>query len=110
MEVKAAGRYIRVSPLKVREVVNLIRGKSVEEATQILKLTSKKSSGIIEDILQSAIANARENFGLSTDNLFVKNAQVGKGPTLKRVKPRARGRADLIRKRTSHITIILDTR
>jgi len=110
MEVRAVGRYIRVSPFKAQKVASLIKGKPVDEAIKILRLTPKKSSGIIENILKSAIANAKENFGLSEENLFVKHTLVGKGPTLKRIKPRARGRADLIRKRTSHITIVLDTR
>lgn len=110
MEVRAVGKYIRISPFKAQKVASLIRGKSVEEAINILKLTPKKGSGIIEDVLRSAIANAEKNFNLSVDNLFVKIAQVDKGPTLKRIKPRARGRADLIRKRTSHITIVLDTK
>ncbi len=110
MEVRAVGKYIRISPFKAQKVAELIRGKTVEEALNILKLTPKKASGIIEKILNSAIANAENNFDLSRDNLFVKIAQVDKGPTLKRIKPRARGRADLMRRRTSHITIVLDSK
>jgi len=110
MEVRAAGKYIRVSPFKAQKVAALIRGKPVQEAMNILTLTPKKSCGIMKDILQSAIANAKNQHGLIEENLFVKFAQVDKGPTLKRIKPRARGRADLIRKRTSHITIVLDTK
>ena len=87
----------------------MIRGKPVKEAMNILMLTPKKGARIIKDVLQSAVANAENNYGLNRENLFVKIAQVDKGPTLKRIKPRARGRADLIRKRTSHITIVLDT-
>ena len=110
MEVRAVGKYIRISPFKAQKVAELIRGKTVEEALNILKLTPKKASGIIEKILNSAIANAENNFDLSRDSLFVKIAQVDKGPTLKRIKPRARGRADLMRRRTSHITIVLDSK
>jgi len=109
MEIKATGKYIRVSPFKAHKVASLIQGKSVDEAINILKLTTKKSSGIIDNILQSAIANAKNQYGLSQESLFVKRAQVDKGPTMKRIKPRARGRADLMRRRTSHITIVLDT-
>ncbi|HHF98504.1 50S ribosomal protein L22 [Candidatus Aerophobetes bacterium] len=109
MEVRAIGRYIRISPFKAQKVAALIRGKPVKEAMNILMLTPKKGARIIKDVLQSAVANAENNYGLNRENLFVKIAQVDKGPTLKRIKPRARGRADLIRKRTSHITIVLDT-
>lgn len=110
MEVRAVGKYIRISPFKAQKVASLIRGKSVGDAMNILKLTPRKASSILESILNSAIANAEKNFNLSTDTLFVKVAQVDKGPTMKRIKPRARGRADLMRRRTSHITIILDTK
>lgn len=109
MQIKAVGKYIRVSPFKAKKVADLIRGKPVDEAMSILKLTPKKSCGIIENILKSAIANAKDQHGLSKEDLFVKIAQVDKGPTMKRIKPRARGRADLMRRRTSHITIVLDT-
>lgn len=110
MEVRAAGKYIRISPTKAQPIAELIRGKSVDKAVDILSLTPKKASRVTGDILNSAIANARDRYGLTNDNLFVKQALVDKGPTLKRVKPRARGRADLTRKRTSHITIILENR
>lgn len=108
MEVQATGKYIRISSSKVQKVAKLIRGKSVDEAINILTFTPKKGCRIMEGILRSAIANARDHYGLARETLFVKFAQVNQGPTLKRTKPRARGRADLIRKRTSHITIILD--
>jgi len=108
MEVKAVGKYIRVSPFKARRTANLIRGKRVQEAMSILKLTSRKSSRIIEKILKSAMANAENNFNLSPSSLYIKKALVDKGSTLKRIKPRARGRDDVIRKRTSHITIVLE--
>ncbi|RLE10519.1 50S ribosomal protein L22 [Candidatus Aerophobetes bacterium] len=108
MEVRAVGKYIRVSPRKVQKVVELIRGKPVAEAINILNFTPKQSARQIKKILESAIANAENNFDLDSDTLYVKRALVNTGPTLKRIKPRARGRADLIRKRTSHITIVLD--
>jgi len=110
MEVQAAGKYTRISPFKAQKVAALIRGKPVNEAMSILTLTPNKGCRIIKNILQSAIANAKNQHGLSEKGLFVKFAQIDKGPTLKRIKPRARGRADLIRKRTSHITIVLDTK
>lgn len=110
MEVRAAGKYIRVSPSKAREVAQLIKGKSVNEAMSTLTLTPKKASNIVKGILNSAIANAKHRYGLTDEALFVKLALVDKGPTLKRVKPRARGRADLVRKRTSHITVILESK
>ena len=108
MEVQAAGKYVRISPLKAQKVAALIRGRPADEAVNILTFTPKKGCKILKDILQSAIANAHNRYGLTKETLFVKFAQVDKGPTLKRTKPRARGRADLIRKRTSHITIVLD--
>lgn len=110
MEVQAKGKYIRISPFKAQKVAVLIRGKPVKQAMDLLTLTPKKAARIMKGILQSAIANAREKYGVEEDSLFVKSALVDKGPTLKRIKPRARGRADLMRKRTSHITIVLDTK
>ncbi|MBC7189398.1 50S ribosomal protein L22 [Candidatus Aerophobetes bacterium] len=110
MEVQAKGRYVRISPFKAQKVAVLIRGKPVKQAMDLLTLTPKKAARIMKGILQSAIANAREKYGVEEENLFVKSALVDKGPTLKRIKPRARGRADLMRKRTSHITIVLDTK
>jgi len=110
MEVRAAGKYIRISPFKAQKVAELIKGKPVNKAMDILTLTPQKASNIMKDILNSAIANARDRYGLTSETLFVKYALVDKGPTLKRIKPRARGRADLIRKRTSHITIVLESK
>ena len=109
MEVEATGKYIRISSSKVQKVARLIRGKSADEAINILVFTPRKGCRIMEAILRSAIANAKDRYGLAKETLFVKFAQVNQGPTLKGTKPRARGRADLIRKRTSHITIVLDT-
>ncbi len=109
MEVKASGKYIRISPFKARKIANLIKGKRAQEAASILKLTPQKSSRIIGKILKSAMANAENNFNLLPDHLYIKKALVDIGPTLKRMKPRARGRADIMRRRTSHITVVLES-
>ena len=108
MEVKAVAKYIRVSPIKVKKVTDLIQGRPVGEAVEILNFTRKGTVGKVTKVLKSALANAKNNFGLDSDSLYVKKAVVGKGPTLKRMKPRARGRADVMRRRSSHITIILE--
>lgn len=104
----AAARYIRISSRKVRSVIDLIRGKSVNEARGILKFTPKSASEPVLKLLNSAAANAENNLGLSSDGLYVAEVFADQGPTLKRFRPRAQGRANRIRKRTSHITIILD--
>ncbi|MBS4025100.1 MAG: 50S ribosomal protein L22 [Clostridia bacterium] len=105
MEVKATAKYIRMSPRKIRKVADLIRGKKVGEALAILKFTPTGGAKPMEKVLKSAIANAEHNLELSADELIVSKAFVDEGPTLKRFKPRAMGRADKIRKRTSHITV-----
>ncbi|HOQ67169.1 MAG TPA: 50S ribosomal protein L22 [Candidatus Atribacteria bacterium] len=105
MEVKATAKYLRISPRKARQVVDLIRGKPAQEALAILQFTPKKSAKMVHKVLQSAIANAENNYNLDVDRLVVSRAFVDQGPTLKRVRPRAMGRANLIRKRTSHITV-----
>ncbi|HBT20966.1 MAG TPA: 50S ribosomal protein L22 [Peptococcaceae bacterium] len=110
MEAKAVGRYIRISPYKVRQVVNLIRGKDVNEALAILKFTPKKAAVVVEKVLRSAIANAEHNYNMDRDNLYISKIFVDQGPALKRYKPRAFGRADLIRRRTSHITVVVKER
>ena len=107
METKAVARYVRISPRKVRQVVDLIRGKKVDEALAILKFTPKISTEPVSKVLKSAIANAEHNLDLSSEELFVTKIYVDQGPTLKRIKPRAQGRADRIRKRTSHITVFV---
>lgn len=110
MEVQAVGKYIRLSPFKAQKVAVLIRGKSASEALNILALTHRKACNIMKNVLNSAVANAKQKHGLSKEVLFVKYALVDQGPTLKRMKPRARGRADLMRKRTAHITIVLENK
>ncbi|MGI5849062.1 MAG: 50S ribosomal protein L22 [Christensenellales bacterium] len=102
-------RYIRISSSKVKLVIDLIRGKSVAEAIALLKATPKAASFVVEKLLNSAIANAENNQGLLRDDLYIAEAFADQGPTLKRFRPRAQGRASRIRKRTSHITIILDS-
>ena len=110
MAVKAQGKYIRVSPRKAREVVDLIRGKSVADARATLVLTNRGAAQIVAKVLDSAVANAENNDNLSADDLFVKEAFVDEGPTLKRWQFRAMGRVNRIRKRSSHITIMVDER
>jgi len=107
MEAKAIARYIRVSPRKVRQTVDLIRGKKVDEALAILKFLPRLTREPVEKVLKSAIANAENNLDLNRDNLYVTRIWVDQGPTWKRIQPRAMGRADLMRKRTSHITVVV---
>ncbi|KUO63944.1 MAG: 50S ribosomal protein L22 [Gracilibacter sp. BRH_c7a] len=107
METKAIAKYVRISPRKVRQVVDLIRGKKVDEALAILKFTPKGSTDPVSKVLNSAVANAEHNLELSPDDLYVTKVYVDQGPTLKRIMPRAMGRADRIRKRTSHITVVV---
>jgi large subunit ribosomal protein L22 len=108
MEVRAKLRFVRVSPRKARLVADLIRGKGSEEATNILTFTKKSAAKILIKLLKSAIANATQKKTIDIDRLYVKKITVDQGPTLKRFQPRAMGRATTIRKRSSHITIILD--
>ena len=110
METKASAKYIRVSARKARLVVDLIRGRDVADAQQILEYSPKAAARVVSKVLNSAIANAEHNNGLNPDELFVSRAFVDEGPTLKRFRPRAMGRATRINKRTSHITLVLDER
>ena len=105
--VRSTTKYARISPKKARHVVREIQGLPVSDALDALKYTPKKSARLIFKTLESAIANAENNHELSADELIVKEAVVGEGPTLKRFKPRARGSAGAIRKRQSHIFITL---
>ena len=107
MEAKAVAKYIRISPRKAAQVADLVRGKSVGEAYAILKFTPKKGAAIIEQVLKSAVANAEHNYNMDVDKLYVSTIFVDQGPSLKRFKPRAMGRADGIMKRTSHITVMV---
>jgi large subunit ribosomal protein L22 len=107
MQAKAVARTVRIAPRKVRLVVDLIRGKQVGEAIAILRHTPKAASPVVEKVLKSAIANAEHNYEMDVNNLVVTTAFVDEGPTLKRFRPRAMGRASQINKRTSHITIVV---
>jgi len=106
--VNATAKYVRVSPRKAGEVARLIKGKKVAEAKAILSLSPKVAAKLVGKVLDSAVANAENNHDLDADELYVVRAYVDGGPTLKRFKPRAMGRASRIRKRTSHITVCVD--
>ena len=108
MKVKAGLRFARVGPIKARMVADAIRGKSINDALERLSCVEKKSSNIIKKLLNSAVANAEQKQAIDVDNLFIKTITVDGGPVYKRTLPRAQGRASLIRKRTSHIKIVLD--
>ena len=106
-QAKALLRYARISPRKVNIVNDLIRNKNVAEARGILMNTPKAASELLLKLLNSAVANAENNFGMDTDKLYIAEIYANEGPTLKRIRPRAQGRAFRIRKRTSHITIVV---
>ena len=106
-KAEATLKYARISSRKVKIVADLIKGKDIDEALAIVKYTPKASSEIIEKLLKSAIANAENNHGMKHENLYVAEIYANQGPTLKRIRPAAKGSAVRIRKRTSHITIVL---
>ncbi len=108
MEVKAVTRYVRIAPRKARLVTELIKGKPVEEALTILRFVPKKAASLVDKTLRSAVANAEQNPNIDVDTLYIKRIFVDGGPTMKRWRARAMGRATKIIKRTSHITVILD--
>ncbi len=110
VKVRAVARYVRVSPFKARQVADQIRGKDLEEARYITRFSPKGAARLVGKVLESAAANAENNNGLSAEDLVVVDCHVDEGPTLKRWRPRALGRATRIRKRTSHITVILGER
>lgn len=107
MEAKAVARHVRIAPRKAKLVADLIRGKKVEEALAILKFTPRGASPVIEKVVKSAVANAENNHNLDKDNLYIAEIYANQGPTLKRFRPRAQGRASQILKRTSHIGVTL---
>jgi large subunit ribosomal protein L22 len=107
MEAIAKHKFARGSAQKARLVVDQIRGLNVEKALEVLNFSNKSAAGLVKKVLNSAIANAEHNEGADIDELFVKTIMVDDGPTMKRIKPRAKGRADRILKRTSHITVIV---
>lgn len=108
MESRAVAKFVRITPRKVRVVLDLIRGKNVAEAFAILKFTPKAGADVVEKVLRSAVANAENNFDMDVDKLYVKTAFADGGPTMKRIHPRSRGQAFKILKRTSHVTIVVD--
>lgn len=107
VQVRAVAKYIRTSPRKMRLVADLIRGKSAQEAWNILEFTPKRATGPLKKVLESAIANAQNNNDIPAETLMVHRVMIDEGPTLKRFTPRARGRASAIKKRTCHITVIV---
>jgi len=107
MKVRAQAKYVRQSPYKVRLVLDLVRGMPVDDARATLDFTNRRAAPTIRKVLESAVANAEHNFALDADELFISEAFADEGPTLKRWRPRARGRATRINKRTSHITIVV---
>ena len=107
MEARATLNYARISARKVKIVADLIRGKNVDEALAIVKFTPKASSEMLEKLLKSAIANAENNNNMKHENLYVAEIFANQGPTLKRIRPAAKGSAVRIRKRTCHITIVV---
>lgn len=106
-EVRAVTKYIRMSPQKVRLVVDLVRGRDVNEALTILRFTPKAAAKVVAKTIASAAANAEENYGLSASDLYVAQIMADEGPTLKRGRPGARGRFKPILKRGSHVTVVL---
>lgn len=110
MEAKAVAKYVRIAPRKVRIVIDLIRGKGVGEAFGILKYTPKVASSEVANVLKSAVANAEHNYDMDVDDLYVAEAYVDQGPTMKRIHPRSRGQAFKILKRSSHITLVVKAR
>jgi large subunit ribosomal protein L22 len=105
MQVSATAKRLRVSPQKARLVVDLVRGKPVGDALDILNFSTQKAAGLVRKVVESAIANAENNAGADIDELKISEIYVNEGLTMKRIKPRAKGRADRIFKRTSHITV-----
>jgi large subunit ribosomal protein L22 len=107
--LRATAKYVRIASRKARLVADEVRGKSYPEATSMLRFTNKRAAKIIGDVIDSAAANAEHNMGTDPDELFVREIRVDEGPTIKRYRARAMGRATMIRKRTSHITVELGT-
>ena len=110
MESRASLKHARISARKVKIVIDLIRGKDVNEALAILKFTPKAASPLVEKLVKSAIANAENNFNMKADNLYVAEVYANQGTTMKRIRAATQGRANRIRKRTSHIEVVLKER
>ena len=107
MEAKAVAKYVKMSPSKLKPVADLVRGKDLKEALTILKFTPGKGSGIVEKVVKSAAANAENNFDMNVDKLYVAEVYAHQGPTMKRWRAGAQGRASVILKRSSHIGVTL---
>ncbi|MDP3293414.1 MAG: 50S ribosomal protein L22 [Nevskia sp.] len=105
MQTQAVLKFVRLSPQKARLVADQVRGQKVDQALNLLKFSRNRASGILLKVLESAIANAENNNGADVDELKISEIFVDEGPTMKRIRPRAKGRADRILKRTSHVTI-----
>lgn len=110
MESRATAKYVRVSPRKAREVVDLVRGKSVPDAEAILRFTPRAAAEAVAKVVHSAAANAEKQHRLPSEMLYVAEAFVNEGPTIKRIRPRAMGRAFRVNKRSSHITVVVKQR
>ncbi|MDO5727703.1 MAG: 50S ribosomal protein L22 [Bowdeniella nasicola] len=115
MEAKAQARYVRVTPMKARRIIDVVRGKGAVEAVEILRFAPQAAAGPVRKVLESAMANARyqadqADEAFNEHTLFIREAYVDEGPTMKRFRPRAKGAAGRINKRTSHITVIVDER
>ena len=110
MEARASARYVRVTPMKARRVVDLVRGMKADDAAAVLKYAPQAAAETVRKVIESAVANAENNEGLDPDSLYITQAYVDEGPTMKRYRPRAHGRAYRIRKRTSHITVVVEPR
>ena len=110
MEARATAKYIRVSPLKAKRVADLIRGKQLDEALAILRLTGNKPALALEKVVESAAANAENNHGLDTRNLYVSEVYANQGPTMKRMRARSHGRGSIILKRSTHLSVVLSER
>ena len=109
MESRATMKYVRTTPRKMRRAVDLIRGQHVMEARRILRFSPLGASHDLEKLVNSAVANAEQKPGVVADNLWISRAWVDEGPTLRRYRPRAYGRATRVRKRTSHVTVVVQT-
>ncbi|MGI6781737.1 MAG: 50S ribosomal protein L22 [Acholeplasmataceae bacterium] len=110
MEARATAKTVRITPRKARLVIDLIRGLDVKEAQAVLMFTPRAASPVILKVLNSAIANAENNYSMNVDNLYVKECYVNEGVRMKRLLPRAKGQGDIIQKRTSHITVVVAER
>ena len=110
MEAKAVAKYVRMSPIKLKPIADLVRGKDLNEALNILKFTPGKGSEIVEKVVQSAAANAENNFDMNPDNLYVAEISANQGPTMKRFRAGAQCRASMILKRSSHVAVTLKER